>query len=60
MTRCSEILLTLLMAHETGMVETLLESNRSVLFAVALANEVDVERLDTETRAFVEGALKRG
>ena len=55
-----QILLTLLMAHETGMVETLLESNRSVLFAVALANEVDVERLDTETRAFVEGALKRG
>ena len=55
-----QILLTLLMAHETGMVDTLLESNRSVLFAIALANEVDVERLDTETRAFVEGALKRG
>lgn len=55
-----QILLTLLMAHETGMVDTLLESNRNVLFAIALAHEVDVERLDTETRAFVEGALKRG
>lgn len=55
-----QILLSLLMAHETGMVDTLLESNKSVLFAVALAHEVDVERLDTETRTFVEGALKRG
>ena len=54
-----QIMLSLLMAHETGMLEAILESNRSVLYTVALAREIDVERLDADARGFIEVALKR-
>lgn len=52
-----DIILSLMIAHETGMLETILDSNRSVLYAVALAHQVDVELLDAQTRGFIKSAL---
>ena len=45
-----DIVMQMLLALETGLLNTILDSNRNILFSVALANNVDVEEIDRESR----------
>jgi transcriptional regulator with XRE-family HTH domain len=45
-----DIVMQMLLALETGLLDTILDSNRNILFSVALANNVDVEEIDRESR----------
>ena len=52
-----DVIMQLLLGLETGMLQTLLDSNRSVLFSVALATGIDVENLDAQSRTLLRDAL---
>ena len=52
-----DVIFQLMLGLKTGMLSTILESNRAILFNFALASDIDVEELDSKSRDLVSRVM---